>query len=151
MRVLITGVTGFAGSHLVDYLLADTDAFGPRMEILGSYPLWHGDLGADTNQMGADWLEVLLAPTTDLELNGSIEVISSDDRSYLVSADSGFSFFFILSHGAGGHGDDRKANCARLRAQGLMAIFGLLTSAFCLLTYVLCPLPSALCPLQSVL
>jgi GDP-4-dehydro-6-deoxy-D-mannose reductase len=26
MRVLITGVTGFAGSHLVDYLLADTDA-----------------------------------------------------------------------------------------------------------------------------
>ncbi len=33
MRVLITGITGFAGSHLADYLLAEQ----PQVEIFGTY------------------------------------------------------------------------------------------------------------------
>lgn len=33
MRALITGVTGFAGSHLADYLLAEQ----PRVEVFGTY------------------------------------------------------------------------------------------------------------------
>ena len=32
MRVLITGITGFAGSHLADYLLAEH----PEVEIFGT-------------------------------------------------------------------------------------------------------------------
>ena len=35
MRVLITGITGFAGSHLADYLLAEH----PEVEIFG-YQRW---------------------------------------------------------------------------------------------------------------
>ena len=33
MKVLITGITGFAGSHLADYLLADQ----PDVDFVGTY------------------------------------------------------------------------------------------------------------------
>ena len=33
LRVLITGITGFAGSHMMDYLLAEQ----PEVEIFGIY------------------------------------------------------------------------------------------------------------------
>ena len=33
MRALITGITGFAGSHLADYLLAEQ----PEVEVFGTY------------------------------------------------------------------------------------------------------------------
>jgi len=33
MRALITGITGFAGSHLAEYLLADH----PDVEVFGLY------------------------------------------------------------------------------------------------------------------
>lgn len=79
MRVLITGITGFAGSHLADYILEnhpDVAVHGfvrprsPRDHILhlqGKITLWHGDLrdsGSVHRALGGctpDWIFHLAA------------------------------------------------------------------------------------------
>jgi hypothetical protein len=73
-------------------LPATTDGFGPRMQVLTSGNVTHGDMMADPTLFGREWLEVFLSPTTTLKLDGLIEVASAQARSYVVSEATTFSF-----------------------------------------------------------
>lgn len=79
-------------------LLTTTDNFGPRMSLLQEFDLEHPDmLYRNLPEMGPVWLETLLAPTTDMEVTGDIEVINSEARSYLIKA-QGASLSFVSTN-----------------------------------------------------
>ncbi|HXF61377.1 MAG TPA: hypothetical protein VNK95_07160, partial [Caldilineaceae bacterium] len=73
-------------------LLSQTDGFGPRMTLLDSATVWHGDTVDDPTVFGPKWLEALLAPPTSLVLDGLIEPVDTAQRSYVVSTGTQFSF-----------------------------------------------------------
>lgn len=75
-------------------LLTTTDNFGSRMDLLGEFPYEHPDLlYRNLPVMGPVWLETLLAPSTRLQVEGDVVVLSSANRNYLVR-DASASFQF---------------------------------------------------------
>jgi hypothetical protein len=75
-------------------LLTQTDAFGPRMTLLGELDLEHPDLlYRHTEVMAPIWLETFLVPPTRLEITGDMVPINSNRRSYFsASGDSDIQF-----------------------------------------------------------
>ncbi len=75
-------------------LLTTTDNFGPRMDLLGEFPYEHPDLlYRNLPVMGPVWLETLLSPSSRMQVNGDVAVLSSANRNYLVR-DASASFHF---------------------------------------------------------
>ena len=72
--------------------LANTSAFGPQMNLAGRFPTDHGGTTESINLMHTNWFSILLAPPTTLHMNGEIEELSREDRTYSVSPTTTFSF-----------------------------------------------------------
>lgn len=81
-------------------LLTETDAFGPRMELLAEMPAFnHGDLlygnvfqHGDLPGIGKVWLEAFLSAATACKIRGACTPVSGANRTYQVSVDSLFEF-----------------------------------------------------------
>lgn len=73
-------------------LLTATDNFGPRYQLGGYYPTDHGGITLRFDLMASNWFSIYLAPPTSLQLTGTIDTVSSDQRIYAVSTDTTFAF-----------------------------------------------------------